>query len=194
MQTLEIVHLSEDLLVVDKPSGWLTIPGRSAEDRRPVLKSELEKEHGRLWVVHRLDVPVSGLVAFARTAEAHKAISRLFEARQVSKVYAAETSGERARGEVVWEMPLRRGKKRSYVADHGKPSKTRAVCLGPSERGLRWELHPETGRTHQLRVHCAQAGFPICGDVLYGSEIVREDGIALRAVRLSIPGFGDFSI
>ena len=179
--------------MVDKPAGWLVIPGRRADDPRPVLKRWLEEQHGRVWTVHRLDEPVSGLLVFARDAATHKALNRLFEDRQVSKVYRATTSGRREPGELVWDAPLRRGKKRTYVADHGKPSRTRARCLGPSEQGLEWELHPQTGRTHQLRVHCAHAGFPIAGDALYGSEIVREDGIALRAVRLTIPGFGDFS-
>lgn len=190
----EIVHLCERLLVVDKAPGWLVIPGRRPDDERPVLKRALEAEHGRVWVLHRLDEPVSGLVAFARDAATHKAINRLFETREVSKTYAALTAGQAEPGERVWDAPLKRGKKRSYVAEHGKPSRTLARCLGPTPEGLRWELEPETGRTHQLRVHCAHAGFPIHGDALYGSQIVRESGIALRAVRLAIPGFGSWSL
>mgnify|MGYP002630864316 CR=1 FL=1 len=194
MQTFEIVHLSERLLVVDKPAGWLTIPGRKQDDERPVLRQVLEAEHGKLWVLHRLDAPVSGLVAFARTAEVHKVINRLFEQREVEKVYEAVTSGSAPRGERTWKGALRRGKKRSYISPHGKPAETRAVCLGEVTGGLRWRLFPKTGRTHQLRVHLASAGFPIHGDVLYGSEIVHEDGISLRATRLNIPGFGDFGL
>ena len=193
-QPTEIVHLDERVLVVDKPAGWLVIPGRSPQDPRPVLKLHLESEHGRLWTVHRLDEPVSGLLVFARDAATHRELNRLFETRAVTKTYEALTAGRREPGELLWDAPLRRGKKRSYVAHHGKPARTRARCLGGTPAGLRWELHPETGRTHQLRVHCAHAGFPIHGDALYGSEIVREDGIALRAVRLAIPGFGDFGV
>src|SRR5262249_37266290 len=89
----------------------------------------------------------------------------------------------------VWKSKLLRGKKRAYESPAGKLAETRALYTGSRPAGALWELHPKTGRPHQLRVHLAQHGFPILGDVLYGAKQPRDGGgIALRAVRLSLRG------
>lgn len=189
---MKAVFENERLVAVDKPPGWLTVPSRAGEaDPRPCLGRQLERELGvRLWPVHRLDVEVSGLVLFAKDAEAHRAANAWFEGRSVSKVYEALTEGalESARvgHPVEWRSSLQRGKRRTFESPHGKPAVTRATCLGPRPDGaLFWRLEPLTGRPHQLRVHLAVHGFPIVGDMLYGARRPHAgEGIALRAVRL----------
>jgi tRNA pseudouridine32 synthase/23S rRNA pseudouridine746 synthase len=195
---------TEAALVVDKPALVLTVPSRlGPRDRRPCLGRRLEDRLGRrLFPVHRLDFEVSGLVLFAKTPEAHRAASRAFEGRAARKVYEALAEGaDRAPALPAafrWRSPLVRGKKRSFVARHGKIAVTAATALGrlpaeafcgPGVAGevLRFRLEPETGRPHQLRVHLAGAGFPIVGDALYGSRLpFHRPGIALRAVELEI--------
>lgn len=191
--TPRILSRTDDgFLAVDKPAGWLTIAGRQGSaDPRPVLRSWLEAELGqRVWVLHRLDVPVSGLILFALSKDAHKIGNRAFEQRTVTKVYRATTEGpEPDQPEHRWVDKLRKGKKRAYRAPSGKQAVTRARVLGP---GVRWELYPETGRTHQLRVQLALRGWPIRGDELYGAAPTLEPGIALRSIKLEGP-FGSFA-
>jgi tRNA pseudouridine32 synthase/23S rRNA pseudouridine746 synthase len=208
---MEIVFESAAVLVADKPAGMLTVPSRmGAADARPCLGRLLEAARGlRLWPVHRLDLEVSGLVLFAKSAEAHRVASLAFEGRRVRKRYEALTEGADALGalpaEYRWESLLVRGKRRSFAAPHGKPAVTVARALarvpaaglitttaqdGPPPAALvRFALEPETGRAHQLRVHLATAGFPIAGDRLYGARTSFGGGphnIALRAVGLDL--------
>ena len=180
-----LLFSDEDYLVVDKPPLSLVIPGRRG-DRR-VLKTELEAEHGRLWVVHRLDWGVGGVLLFARNADAHRHASQAFEHREVTKRYEALTCGIAPEGEQLFRFRLKRGKKRAYVHEQGKKALTVANATQEGER-VRWALSPQTGRNHQLRVHLMTAGFPIVGDALYGSEVPRENGLALWSVHLSGAG------
>jgi len=180
-----ILFSDDDWLVVDKPPLSLVIPGRGVGRR--VLKSELEQQHGRLWVVHRLDWGVGGVLLFARNAVAHRHASIQFDKRTVDKHYEALTLGEPPPGPQRWRWPLKRGKKRAYVHDAGKPSETLATAQRDGDR-LRWSLKPLTGRNHQLRVHLMTAGFPIVGDTLYGGPDWDEEGVALWSVSLAGPG------
>lgn len=179
-------------VAVDKPAGMLTVPSRlGAADARPCAGRELEVELGqRLWPVHRLDLEVSGLVLFAKDAEAHRAASAWFEGRDVHKRYQALTEPGAASppgGDVTWRSRLLRGKKRAYASPHGKEAETRARCRGRRGEWLLWELEPLTGRPHQLRVHLAAHGFVIAGDTLYGATRPWPGaGIALRAVQLEL--------
>lgn len=180
-----LLFSDEDYLVVDKPPLSLVIPGRRG-DRR-VLKSELELQHGRLWVVHRLDWGVGGVLLFARNADAHRHASQAFEHRAVVKRYEALTGGVAPDGVQWFKQPLKRGKKRAYVHDQGKKAVTVGTASQEGER-VRWSLTPKTGRNHQLRVHLMTAGFPIVGDALYGSELPWDDGLALWSTHVSGPG------
>jgi tRNA pseudouridine32 synthase / 23S rRNA pseudouridine746 synthase len=185
----------------------LTVPGRFGEEESgPALGRQLEQQLGqRLWPVHRLDREVSGLVLFARTAQAHRLAGAAFEGRRVDKQYQALTEGAAlipaCPASFTWQSLLVRGKKRAFEAPHGKPALTRAEALArvaadpwlapdspvPSPpQILRWRLLPETGRPHQLRVHLARAGFAVVGDALYGAKtkFVQPGAIALRSVRL----------
>lgn len=183
---------NEHLLAVDKPGGWLSVPSRmGSQDPRPVLGLALEKETGqRLWPVHRLDEEVTGVILFAKTAEAHRIANKWFEERRVEKTYEAwsEPTGAAlpAVGEdVTWEATLLRGKKRAYEGPHGKPSVTRARREADVGGAYAWTLQPHTGRPHQLRWELHRHGTPILGDALYGAKTPFRDGtIALRCVRL----------
>jgi 23S rRNA-/tRNA-specific pseudouridylate synthase len=195
----KIIFENENFLVVDKPSNWLTIPGRLGEkDQRPCLGLTLQKDFGqKIYPVHRLDLEVSGLVVFARNSTAHKAANEWFEDKIIQKKYVALSEGSAEEAlkfsePTLWKSKLLRGKKRTYESPQGKPSETRAQYIEavrlPAGEVLRWELEPLTGRSHQLRVEMAKHGFVVAGDTLYGAkiELVPELGIYLRAYSLSL--------
>ncbi len=192
---LEILFESDELIAVDKPMGALSVPSRlGRDDARPCVLYALSERFGRNFLpVHRLDEDVSGILVFAKTEEAHRRLNLAFETRSTRKEYEAwtEARGPLPSGEVTFEDRLHRGKKRAFVAPHGKPAITVARVEGRAmfegREYARWLLRPLTGRSHQLRVQLALRGFPILGDRLYGANAdFLEGGIALRAVRLDI--------
>lgn len=199
---LKIIYENERFLVVDKPSGWLTIPGRTGDsDPRPVLSKTLAETGATFFIVHRLDADVRGLVLFAKDATAHRAANRWFEERLVRKTYqafteASATSVVQEQAVFVWDDKLVRGKKRTFAAPHGKSARTEARCKkiynASDAPVLEWELYPVTGRTHQLRVHLAMHDFPILGDALYGSaHRLKQTGICLLSLILDFSRCGD---
>jgi tRNA pseudouridine32 synthase/23S rRNA pseudouridine746 synthase len=198
-----VVWRNAHLVAIDKPPGWLAVPGRPTEqdrerkdDSRPVVGRWLEKELGaRVFPVHRLDEPVSGLLLFALDPHAHRALNDAFATRAVGKTYEAWTeagpTGTDTGGPVTWRSKLCKGKRRTFEAPHGKVAETVATWLGPhtTPAGIvqAWRLLPLTGRPHQLRVHLAAAGCPILGDALYGGPAwPTARGIALRAVQIDL--------
>lgn len=190
--TLEILFENKNLVVVNKPANFLSVPSRHGiEDPRPVVGLELQKMLGHsIYPVHRLDLEVSGILIFAKVPSAQRILNEVFEKRTVKKTYAALTEGTvPPQNKFRWENLLVRGKRRSFVAPHGKTAITEARFQESLPGGeLRWELEPLTGRAHQLRVHLSQNGFPILGDELYGAtKEFSEAGIALRAVAITLP-------
>ena len=172
-----VLYNDADILVVDKPSGWLTVPDRYDPDA-PVLVREIEKTEGRLYIVHRLDKDTSGVLIFARTPEAHQALSSAFELRDIAKTYRAIVRGSPSWDEELCDLALKVDGDRRHrtILDkgRGKSARTRFTVIerykGAGFTAALVEAHPETGRTHQIRVHLAALGYPVLCDPLYGSS------------------------
>ncbi len=169
---MNILYADSHLLVVDKPAGLSVLPD-GWEPESPYLLKTLEAAYNRLWVVHRLDKVTSGVMVFARTAEAHRALNMQFERREAHKVYHAIVNGTPAWDEHTARHPLRANVGHSHrtVVDtkRGKRAETRFRIVQREQAWALVEASPETGRTHQIRVHLSALGHPILGDVLYGA-------------------------
>ena len=169
-----VVHSDAACIVVLKPAGLLSVPGRG-EHRQDCLAARVQTLFGDALVVHRLDMATSGLMLFARGAPAQRALSIAFAARAVHKRYAAVVAGlvEQSSGDIdlplIADWPNR--PKQKWDHEHGKPSLTRyrVVARDEDAHTTRLELEPVTGRAHQLRVHLLSIGHPIVGDALYAA-------------------------
>jgi len=190
-----VLHKDADVIVIDKPPGIAVHKGAGYGD-------DLERHFGGLRfdlaetpaLAHRLDKDTSGCLALGRTKPALKRLGALFQSGRVGKTYWAIVVG-RVEGEAgTIDAPLARrsADRRSWwmkVDAAGDPSITRWRVLGRAD-GIAWlELTPETGRTHQLRVHCAHAGWPIAGDNVYGGDLSRSAArhMHLHARRIVLP-------
>ncbi len=198
IKSLEILFMNENFCCVNKPAGWLSVTSRlGAKDPRPVVGRFLETQLSkRVWPCHRLDEDVSGVLLFALNASAHRIANDWFERQTIKKSYQALSSYQAASPSSelqVWTSLLAKGKKRAYEAPFGKKSIThvqfqRTVVVNSKEYFF-WHLHPQTGRSHQLRFEMMKHHYPIVGDSLYGSEEkFFEAGIALRAFKLDFSG------
>lgn len=179
---------NDAFIVMDKPAGWLSVAGRGAKPTDCLLHHMTQARGTQFWPVHRLDQPVSGLILYAKNAAAHRLGNSWFEGRHVGKTYEAWSEGvefPKTGATFTWSHKILRGKKRAYEHAIGKVAITHAQFLGETNGVGRWELKPETGRSHQLRFQLSKAGFPICGDALYGAKTPQPEGtIQLRACRL----------
>jgi tRNA pseudouridine32 synthase/23S rRNA pseudouridine746 synthase len=181
---LEILHADTSLLVVNKPSGLLSVPGRGA-GMDDCLASRVQARYPDALIVHRLDMETSGLMVLARDRETHRRLSIAFQNRQVEKRYVAVVDGALAAACGEIDLPLINdwpNRPRQKV-DHqiGKPSLTRyrVLAYDAASDSTRVALDPETGRTHQLRVHLMSLGHPILGDVLYASAAAQAKAARL---------------
>lgn len=167
-----IIHADDQLLVVDKPAGLLSVPGRG-EDRADCLIARLRAVFPSVLLVHRLDLDTSGVMVFALTPLAQRDLSRQFEERVTKKVYVARLAGhlQPATGRVdlplIVDWPNRPRQKVDHV--EGRPAQTDWRVVRADDDETRVRLMPVTGRSHQLRVHMAQTGHPILGDTLYAT-------------------------
>ena len=172
-----LIHEDEHLLVFDKPSGLLSVPGLGP-DKQDCLSARVQAHWPEAMIVHRLDMATSGLILMARGAHMQKTLSMAFEKRRMHKRYQAVVLGDPLpvpddRGWSRIPLPMRidyQNRPRSIVDfEHGKPSLTHWQSLGPGPwpNTTRLLLEPLTGRTHQLRVHLLAIGHPIVGDPLY---------------------------
>lgn len=184
-----LLHVDAALIVAEKPAGLLAVPGRGP-DKQDCLSARIQRRYSDALVVHRLDMDTSGLICFARGAEAQRRLNRAFEERRVGKRYCARVLGRLA-GEGEIDLPLCvdwENRPRSKVDhEHGRPSRTRwrAVGYDTASDTTRVELSPVTGRSHQLRVHLAALGFPILGDPLYAPP-AQAPRMCLHAMALAL--------
>ena len=189
---VQIVYQDDDLLVVNKPAGLLTISD-GYDPTQPYLKKYLEGKCGPVWVVHRLDKLTAGLLVFARNPEAHRFLSVQFEKRMVEKKYYCYVVGQPDWQSRINESPLRinADKKHRTLVDLtiGKPSKTRFNVLRKNIYLSFVEAIPSTGYTHQIRSHLSSMGFPIIGDELYGFKEKRYQDVLPERMRGGFSGF-----
>jgi RluA family pseudouridine synthase len=193
----QILHVDAELVAVDKPAGMATAAGGGIEDDASLHAWVSRHVGGRTFIVHRLDRGTSGVIVFARTAEAHRELSRQFEERLVTKRYLALVQGhvEGRSGEI--NQPLREfGSGRVGVDPTGRDAITRWRLRERLPEANLLEVEPLTGRRHQIRVHCYAIGHPILGDTTYGevrpvggaprlmlhaAELVFANGLTVRA-------------
>ena len=167
---LSIVYQDDDLLIVNKPSGLLTVPGK-APKHADCLIARINRVFPTAKIVHRLDMATSGIICLAMHKEAHRNLSIQFQDRKTAKRYIARVFGklEQETGSVdlplICDWPNR--PKQMVDHDNGKPSLTHFKVLEYEQNATRVELTPITGRSHQLRVHMLSLGHPILGDKLY---------------------------
>lgn len=187
---LEIVYEDVHLLAINKPPGLLSVPGRGP-DLQDCALARVQNYFPHALLVHRLDEATSGLMMFGQSPFAQRALSRSFEARQVRKSYLAWVHGLGLPQEgvidaaMVVDWPKRPLRKIDSI--NGKGARTRFETLQKNEHSAQTlcRLEPETGRTHQLRLHMQHLGHPIVGDRLYGQQGDRASRLMLHAHALA---------
>ena len=189
-KTLEIVYEDELLVIINKPEGLLSVPGKNIEDSVYSRMKKLYPMATGPLIIHRLDMSTSGLMVIALTKKSHKILQQQFIMRTVKKCYVAVLDGLLVEDEGIIDLPLRvdlDDRPRQLVCyDYGKPAKTRWQVIERYSEQTKVYFYPITGRTHQLRVHSAHIsglGLPIEGDELYGKG---SDRLHLHAEKLEI--------
>jgi tRNA pseudouridine32 synthase/23S rRNA pseudouridine746 synthase len=187
-----ILWEDETLVVVNKPAGLLSLPD-GYDPTKPHLRSVLEPETGRLWIVHRLDRETSGVLVLARTPAAHRELNLQLDRGEFEKVYLAILSGRPCWSSLRLELPLKVDGDRRHrtVPDPlgGKPARTDFQVLACHSDYAWAEAILHTGRTHQIRAHAAALGHPLLGDRLYAHGMDVEhptiERLGLHALQLS---------
>ncbi|MCP4937008.1 MAG: RNA pseudouridine synthase [bacterium] len=195
---LDIVHQDEDVLLLDKPAGLLSVPGKPAA-HKDCLELRAQSQFPFAKPVHRLDLGTSGLLLMGLNEKAHRYLSIGFERRLVDKAYEALVCGHMSelKGQVdlplTCDWPNRPRQKVDF--ETGRPSQTSWCVIGVEGDHTRVGLTPLTGRSHQLRVHMASIGHPILGDSFYAHQSASEAAprLMLHARDLSFlhPGNGE---
>ncbi len=171
MRKLSVLFEDDDVLAVDKPEGLASIPERDTT-QESLLSLLSAARRTKLYVVHRLDKEVSGVILFAKNAAAHKFLNEQFSHHIIRKTYLTLVHGVVAQENGTIDAPLRQfGSGRMGVdSKRGKESVTTFQVLKRFNSHTLVEAHPVTGRRHQIRVHCYSVGHPIVGDPLYGER------------------------
>ena len=193
---LDIIFRDDTLLVLNKPAGLLAVPGRGV-DKQDSLLTRAQAQFPDVLAVHRLDMATSGLMVFARGAEMHSHLSRLFRERAVQKNYIAVVTGNLKPSDGEIALPLSANwpnRPRQQVNQAtGKPSLThyQVLTYDAVTDSSRVRLEPITGRTHQLRVHLAAIGHPIIGDALYNGRSATRMFLHASSLRFAHPLGGE---
>jgi tRNA pseudouridine32 synthase/23S rRNA pseudouridine746 synthase len=195
---LSYLYTDNDIIIVEKPSGLLSVPGKTEPD---CLEARIRKDYPESLTIHRLDMATSGVMVFARNANAQRHIGLQFEKRMTEKTYIARVWGlvEKDEGEInlplITDWPNR--PKQMVCHERGKQSLTEWKVLEREAEATRLELYPKTGRSHQLRVHMLELGHPILGDRLYADDDAFHAAphLQLHAHRLKLrkPTGGDWA-
>jgi len=167
---LKSVFIDDHLVVADKPSGLLSVPGLGPE-KAICAQSILTARHGEVLTVHRLDMDTSGLIIFARSKDSQRAMSQQFERREIRKVYEALVQGAMQNNHGLIDKAIAkysRARPLRHLDPEGQQAITHWSLIERSVDKSRVRLMPKTGRSHQLRLHMASLGHPILGDVFYG--------------------------
>ncbi|MEO0944519.1 MAG: pseudouridine synthase [Pseudomonadota bacterium] len=173
---LDVVHADHEVLLVGKPDGLLSVPGKGAH-LADCLFSRVQAVYPEALLVHRLDRDTSGIMVFALTPHAQRHLGLQFEKRQVKKTYVARVFGKVADKSGTIDLPLAvdwPNRPRQHVdRENGRPALTDWRVLRANDAETRLRLFPKTGRSHQLRVHCLAMGHVILGDPLYAEGKAR---------------------
>ena len=176
-EPLDVIHADHEILVVNKPAGLLSVPGKG-DHLADCLLSRVQTAFPEALLVHRLDRDTSGVMVFALTPHAQRHLGLQFEKRQVKKTYVARVWGRMTekRGTVdlplIVDWPNRPRQKVDF--ENGKPAVTEWRVAKLSDDETRVRLYPKTGRSHQLRVHMKEIGHPILGDPFYAEGAARD--------------------
>ena len=196
---LPVVYQDEDVIVIDKPSGVLSHSKGELNDEETVatwLAHQMgwteDDLNNRRGVVHRLDRGTSGVMILAKNPTAEKFLQKQFAERKTKKTYLAIIEGEPKQSEVMLDLPIARNFRKPttfLVSANGKPSQThmRVVETAPMKLFSLLELKPQTGRTHQLRVHLAYLNHPILGDATYGGKKASRIMLHASELELTLP-------
>jgi len=197
---IPIIYEDRSVLAIDKPRGWMLVPDswrKTNWNLQTAIDSSIRADD--FWArsrnltylrhVHRLDADTSGVMLFAKSDGAMRAMSEMFESRRMEKTYLAIVEGVPSEKEWTCELPLgpdpnNFGEMRVDTTEGGKEAQTHFRVLQTNDRFTLVEASPLTGRTHQIRVHLAESGTPIVCDELYG-RIQKGYRLGLRAVRLA---------
>lgn len=189
-KVIDILYEEEEFLVINKPSGLLSVPGKVLKDSVQTRMEALYPESKDHMIVHRLDMMTSGVMLVAKSKRAHKQLQSQFAKRKMQKRYIALLDGILKWQEGDIDLPLRvdlEDRPRQIVCfDHGKPAQTHYEIIERRKGKTKVYFYPKTGRTHQLRVHAAHASglnIPIVGDDLYGTP---ADRLHLHAERIEL--------
>ena len=174
---LAVLHADHEILVVDKPHGLLSVPGRG-EHLADSLLTRVQAAYPEALLVHRLDRDTSGVMVFALTRGAQRNLGLQFERRHTKKVYIARVWGHVTEKTGTVDLPLivdwPNRPLQMVDWERGKPALTEWRVARLEERATRIRLFPKTGRSHQLRVHMREIGHPIVGDPFYATGEARE--------------------
>jgi len=181
---LDILFQDEYLIALNKPSGLLSVPGRG-DDKKDCMLSRLQLEFPESLVVHRLDMPTSGIILFSLNKETQKKMGILFEKKKINKQYIAKVHGILKEKKGIINQPLitdwinRPRQKIDYKK--GKISQTKFTLMSSDNENNTSivKLEPITGRSHQLRVHMSSLGHAILGDEIYGTAQTRNASLRL---------------